>query len=166
MSRLCNVAYCRYNKTHVTMGHLCGRCKKYGHGDVECLNDGAIQCLYRMYNEDVVPNYMICTVADCMYKHFHTSAAHHCPICKERSAHTLTECPKNQQYLESISTYKLLCPICRADNIISIMNNKKILGLTDKCCVCMDNNVEVLLPNCFHCCLCLQCLKTIAGRHV
>ena len=34
----CKVLFCKYPKNHTTQGHLCMRCKKYGHGEIECKN--------------------------------------------------------------------------------------------------------------------------------
>ena len=34
----CKVAGCRHPHNHVTLGHLCGKCGKYGHGQMECGN--------------------------------------------------------------------------------------------------------------------------------
>lgn len=166
MNRLCNVAYCNFNDTHVTMGHRCGRCYNYGHGDAECRYSAAIQNLYRLYKDDVVPNNRICSVEDCKYKFLHTNAAHHCPICKKRDAHTLADCPQNKPSV-SVSTvvYNIKCPICRADNSVSVVQDKKILGLSDKCCICMDNSVEIMFPNCYHCCICLACLKKFDNKN-
>jgi hypothetical protein len=152
---LCKVAYCRFNKTHVTKGHKCGRCKRYGHGDAECNNIRAIQNL-RQYDEDVMPNNKICSVPDCRYYELHSTEAHHCPECQKREAHAESECPKNKPNTAIQNIYNVKCPVCRADN--PVVSTKKILGLTDTCCICMDNNVEILLPSCYHCCICLQCL--------
>ena len=166
MNRWCYAAYCRNNHSHVTMGHKCGRCGKYGHGDAECFNNHAIQRLYDLYKDDVMPNNKICSVEDCQYNHLHASSAHHCPNCKERVQHTLADCPKDkapvqQAAAQKLAVYNVKCPICRADNSVSIVNDKKILGLTDECCICASNSVEVLFPTCYHCCVCLACLKQL-----
>ena len=39
MAKFCFVEGCRYNHTHTTSGHLCGTCKNYGHGKIECKNN-------------------------------------------------------------------------------------------------------------------------------
>ncbi len=150
----CKVAYCRFSTTHVTKGHLCGNCRKYGHGDAECKRQNAINNL-RIYDDDVIPNNKICTVADCQNRELHTIDAHHCPVCLKRETHTINECPKNKPTERVIHNVK--CPICRSDN--PTVSTKKITGLTDKCCICIDNNVEILLPTCYHCCMCLACLE-------
>ena len=37
----CKVRNCRFPNSHVTKMHLCGKCKSYGHGNIEC--DSVIQ---------------------------------------------------------------------------------------------------------------------------
>ena len=32
----CKVLKCKFPSSHVTLGHKCGRCNKYGHGEIEC----------------------------------------------------------------------------------------------------------------------------------
>lgn len=178
----CKVAECRFNYSHVTSGHLCGRCASYGHGELECIYPSRKTRL-QSFLDDTLPNNMRCMVADCQYSHLHTTDAHHCPTCKRRQPHAVTNCPMNisnsiemngntvasninlvtNANVTSVQTDKCVthvkCPICRADNYGVSM--KKIMGLTvtDKCCICLENNVEILLPNCYHCCMCLECLK-------
>ena len=35
---ICKAINCRFKTTHITAGHKCGKCGKYGHGQVECGN--------------------------------------------------------------------------------------------------------------------------------
>lgn len=141
------VEECRYNTTHVSSGHKCGRCNRFGHGILECNNYTKLNLL-QPYLKDVLDNDKKCTVYDCMYSKFHTIDAHHCGCCKLRTTHSYRECPEN--------TKNIKCPICRVDNIIKF-SQKKIFGLTDKCSICLDNNVEILFPECSHCCICKDC---------
>jgi hypothetical protein len=152
----CKVAYCRFSSTHVTKGHKCGVCGKYGHGEIECRNARAKLNL-EMYRDDVLPNNKICTVTDCEFKSMHTTEAHHCPVCKMRDPHSLENCPSKLSSASVNTTYHMKCPVCRADN--SITNPKKIFGLKDECCICYENAVEVLFTSCYHCCICLECLQ-------
>ena len=32
----CNVKFCRFPSSHITLGHRCGICRRYGHGQLEC----------------------------------------------------------------------------------------------------------------------------------
>lgn len=162
-SPYCQVLQCRYSNTHTTKGHCCGRCGIYGHGEIECLQPWRKITLEQYYN-DVLPEDQLCTVDDCIFKQLHTTAAHHCPACKARSTHTVAECPitlsiqRTITQLPSQSTSKTInCPICRTENTIE--NPKKIFGLNDTCSICLDNNVEILLPECSHCCICKVCYE-------
>ena len=54
------------------------------------------------------------------------------------------------------------CPICRKD--IDVETVGPIFGSTDKCSVCLENNVEIYFPKCGHantCNICFETLKTI-----
>lgn len=148
----CKVAYCRFSHSHVTKGHKCGRCPQYGHGDAECRNQANIRILEN-YMNDILPIDKQCNVIDCKYKELHTSDAHHCPKCKKRVVHTILDCDQN------IETIFVKCPLCRKNNILS--KPKKIIGLSDKCCICLENSVEIDFPNCPHCCVCECCLHKI-----
>ena len=152
----CKVGYCRYNYTHVTKGHKCGRCGIYGHGDYECLHPRQIDMLI-MHHNDVLPDNMKCSVSDCIYKELHTVDAHHCSSCGRRTAHTLIQC--NPIVQNNNKTYYKKCPLCRTDN--TLVNPKKILGLSDKCSICMDDNVEILFPDCSHVCVCNKCFDKL-----
>ena len=69
-----------------------------------------------------------------------------CPVCAFKA----------KKELQELYTYNIKCPICRTDN--TIIDPKRILGLTDKCSICIHNNVEILFTSCYHCCVCLDCL--------
>ena len=153
MTSYCKVAFCRYSDTHVTKGHKCGRCGIYGHGDAECRGQRNIRLLDN-YLQEILPIEKQCLINDCLYKELHTIDAHHCPKCNKREKHPLSECGKKSDNLNTI--FNIKCPLCRTDNILN--NPKKIKGLTDKCSICIDNNVEILFPECYHCCVCYDCL--------
>jgi hypothetical protein len=147
--KYCKVSWCRFSETHVTKGHKCGVCKQYGHGEIECGSVFYINKL-KSYHTDILPAADQCTVTDCKYKEYHKNNAHHCPKCKERFAHTIAEC----------RTEKIVkCPICRMDNTIT--DPLKLFGLNDECVVCCDKNVQIVLPQCKHCCLCQECFDKI-----
>lgn len=141
----CKVAYCRFNWSHVTKGHKCGVCGHYGHGEIECYHTVQKNMLVR-YHTETLPDDKKCTVPDCEYKDYHTKDAHHCSKCKQRVAHSVAEC---------VTEKTIKCPICRTED--KIKNPTKIFGLTDKCAICLENNVEVFFTKCNHCCVCVQC---------
>jgi hypothetical protein len=145
------VSECRYNNTHTTPGHKCGRCGYFGHGLLECRSLIKRDKL-RPYLNDIIGGEERCTIIDCVRAMYHTVDAHHCDICKDRVKHSLFECPKRIK--------KINCPICRTENILS-NNPKKIYGLTDKCSICLDNPVEILFETCSHCCVCNDCFMKL-----
>lgn len=147
------VKECRYNMTHTTKGHKCGKCGGYGHGILECRNFSAKEQL-KIYFCDIVEPERRCDVPGCDYNQYHTRLAHVCPICDKREPHTKEECPLNPSRNE---TYSVTCPICKAENML--INPRKIYGISDECCICMDNKVDILLDTCNHCCVCLECVK-------
>jgi len=157
----CKVTQCRFAHSHCTRDHVCGTCLAKGHGEIECHHPGRRAFLLQFHNETLPPG-KHCTVSDCISKEYHSADAHHCSICKIRTQHASAECPQAQQQIQNTNTnimYHVSCPICRSDNTIT--NPKKILGLSDQCCICMSNNVEILFPNCYHVCVCLDCLKNL-----
>lgn len=85
----CKVKYCRFPNKHTTSGHQCGICKKFGHGQMECMDKNQINNL-KKYNHDKLPNNMQCTYIDCTHKHNHTSESHICSKCHRR--HFENEC--------------------------------------------------------------------------
>lgn len=148
----CKVGYCRFKFTHATKGHKCGKCNEYGHGDYECTHH-AVETLKQdleEYFNDVLPDNIQCTVADCSEKKYHTKEAHHCSHCGKREQHTIEQCSKLEQ------TYNVKCPDCRTEH-----NNIKIqkIFITSECKICLDNNIDVSLP-CGHC-YCMECFKSI-----
>ena len=49
------------------------------------------------------------------------------------------------------------CPICREEQpILEILDIK---GSSDKCCVCLDADIEVYFPKCKHANMCKLCLN-------
>jgi len=165
MTSYCKARWCRFSSSHTTKGHKCGRCGKYGHGDAECSNNYDIESLIPFHIE-TLPVELHCTVEDCNYKQYHTIDAHHCPVCKLRTTHTVANCPSTILSMTPTidtpppnKTYNIKCPMCREDNYISKLT--KLYCITDKCCICMENVVNVLLPNCGHCCICTTCLSTL-----
>lgn len=153
----CKVRNCRFSNTHVTKGHLCGKCKKYGHGEMEC-NSIEKKNDLAQYNIDVIPENLKCRFGGCLYKQYHTSQAHHCILCFNR-LHSIETCPKNPINSKP-KNIEVKCPLCKKENQIPKTQNK-IFGLSDSCVVCMNNTVDVFLPNCGHACLCQNCLKIL-----
>jgi len=139
------------------MGHLCGQCKHYGHGRIECNNHILIKNLKDISKNDVLPNSKYCTKQDCQYKHLHTTRAHHCSRCSQN--HSVKDCPLIDMRL-STDKYIVKCPLCKVLNEIN-KQQKKIYGSSDDCCICLSNKIEVYFPKCGHICVCLECLNKL-----
>jgi hypothetical protein len=152
----CKVFDCRYSNTHTTIAHKCGSCGLTGHGQTECGHSDKIKKLEKYYGDRIPKNYN-CLFSGCDKYFTHTSEAHCCSNCNER-LHGPNTCPKKQ-----IKNYKLKCPLCKTNNIVS-SKQTKILGLSESCCVCMDSNVNIFLPSCGHVCLCHNCMDKISEK--
>lgn len=90
----CLVRGCQYSHTHITSGHQCGKCKRFGHGQCECNNYQKIASLnnkQRIFNVKF-PTHLHCTIEDCRNKQNHSTNAHVCFGCKKRIAHKLSDC--------------------------------------------------------------------------
>jgi hypothetical protein len=148
----CKVKYCRYKNSHVTCNHLCGKCKQLGHGEVEC-NNYYLKNQLKKYLNDELPLDLQCSFAGCYTKNLHSIDAHHCTLCNDRY-HSKETCSK------SINEIKIICPLCKENNsFLSIQ--QKVYGIEDKCCICLDNNVNVYFPTCGHICICIECCNKI-----
>lgn len=51
------------------------------------------------------------------------------------------------------------CPICRTENLIDEVKN--IFGSTDKCSICLDENVSKFFGSCGHACTCANCFNQL-----
>ena len=66
---LCIVQGCRYPSVHVTKGHMCGSCRKYGHGRHEC---GKRDHMNTTNNDTtLLDDRDACTVPGCRYPRIH-----------------------------------------------------------------------------------------------
>jgi hypothetical protein len=79
----CKVNYCRFPGKHTTSGHQCGKCKKFGHGQTECMDSYKINEL-KKYHNDKLPDNLQCTNNNCDHRHNHTSDSHICSKCSKR----------------------------------------------------------------------------------
>jgi hypothetical protein len=140
---LCKCKNCNYPNAHTTAGHICGNCKKAGHGAVECNNENAKKLLIPFYNEQM-PKELWCTVQECRFPWSHSISSHR--FIKKNN--------NNIKYLQ------IKCPICTLDN--KVPHDQEIIkGLEEQCKVCFDSECHVLLPQCFHVCLCANCANKL-----
>tara|TARA_Y100000992_G_C21243697_1_gene482111 strand:+ start:621 stop:1082 length:462 start_codon:yes stop_codon:yes gene_type:complete len=148
----CKVKNCRYKYSHTTKGHKCGKCNKYGHGQVECNNENLKNELKEYYGECFSVEDQ-CSVLNCDYSKYHITEAHECSYCNV-IGHAEYECDINVNY------EKIICPICSKVNVIDD-KQRKIFGLEEKCKVCKDNTINIYFPECGHACLCDECFDQI-----
>ena len=153
----CHVKYCRFNNTHVTSQHKCGKCNQYGHGGAEC-NNLFLKDKLKKYINYILPFDKYCTFGGCQHQMYHTIDAHHCTLCNERY-HSKETC---NEYLKNVNI-KVQCPICKENNEFSY-NQKKVYGQDENCCICLSNKVEVFFPSCGHVCVCKDCCITMCKK--
>jgi hypothetical protein len=96
----CRVKKCRFSTSHITSGHLCGKCKKFGHGDIECGNLKKISDLQKESVNDKITDVNQCTLIECEYRWSHNTFAHHCQKCGERE-HCTSNCRSPHFVLQS-----------------------------------------------------------------
>jgi hypothetical protein len=149
---LCQVKYCRFRSSHVTCGHKCGKCGKYGHGQIECSDNQKINLLYK-YGGDIMSKNNRCTIVGCQRYWSHSNVAHHCSFCNGRE-HDRFKCPHIEMF------WKINCPICRLDNKVSF-KQKLIFGSLTNCCCCLSEKANVFFPECGHLCICKDCCKIL-----
>lgn len=133
----CKVFGCRHAETHVSLGHQCGVCKAFGHGQQEC---------YSL--TQILPQEKWCTVRGCQKRKLHTVEAHVCPDCNTRGERC------------SCQVISAKCPICRKENFYK-PEETKVFGIEQKCIVCGEKEIDTILPDCRHSCLCNSCLSRI-----
>jgi hypothetical protein len=157
METICKVYQCRYSNTHNTSYHLCGTCKQFGHGQLECNNTIYINQLKQNpdYNKSLnIENY--CTINDCKNKETHNILAHHCSFCLGN--HSNSECSYNKiKYLMKT----VLCPLCRVSNKIYNDTPINLFGVDTNCSICLANACNIILPDCRHVCLCSNCYQQL-----
>lgn len=89
----CQIPGCKFLTDHVTPGHTCYFCCKFGHGPRQCRNQRLISELAK-YNDDIMPETLQCEIAGCPTKHLHKTSGHPCSLCNH-AGHTEDACPAN-----------------------------------------------------------------------
>lgn len=145
----CRVLECRYKTTHITSGHYCGNCNKFGHGRLECNNDILIKRLQDISIKDELGENKHCDIKSCNNSWSHSRSSHHCVGCGKRGG-----CDECDEFLDTDHSYIIKCPICREYNVFDIIRK---VYVDSKCVVCMENNANVLFQNCSHICICNEC---------
>ena len=86
----CYVDCCKHPSDHTTEGHLCGKCKIYGHGFLECGDTTKIEELKKLYGGASFPYFLRCNVFGCERAYDHTNYSHNCSYCFEN--HSVLDC--------------------------------------------------------------------------
>ena len=151
---MCEVEGCRHKDTHTTSSHRCGKCHKYGHGQMECGKRHKIQSLQNFLSDELPPE-KYCAIPGCRYKKYHQTNTHHCNHCSQN--HSSNNCP-----IYGVNNNKVKCPLCRTDN--EFVNMKEQIKSSELCCVCLTNKVSRVLPKCKHTCLCNDCFTRLIQK--
>ncbi len=93
----CNITDCRFSLSHVSKGHQCGICKKFGHGQLECGNQVLIKNL-KIYDKDTLPDHLHCKRPYCVYPTLHTTSGHKCVLCND--FHSKYNCPTSPDFIK------------------------------------------------------------------
>lgn len=120
----CRVYGCRFNSYHTTVFHQCGKCKMFGHGQVECDDLDKKNVLKSFYNERM-PHYLFCTVTGCKKYDTHRTEGHCCCYCGKKSSH-LHNCPEN---IMPILSDPVFCGVDPRD--VALQQNLKNQTYTD-----------------------------------
>jgi hypothetical protein len=139
----CKVQDCRYPFGHVTKGHMCGTCRKFGHGQIECKNPDSKTYL-NQFNE-TLPDKKKCTINNCAYSDYHITEAHFCKKCRSFGH-------------DCNNIFEVECPVCREINKFD-KNPQKIFGISNQCPICVSNTIDMIFPKCSHACVCLECFE-------
>ena len=155
----CNVRQCRFPTTHVTMGHQCGRCNRYGHGQRECGNSSAMDTLYRTFGGDTIPTSVRCTRADCCFTQLHTLEGHKCNRCDRVGSNCV--CVRDPPAPPDLVLSNVCCPHCKQ---ASSVNLDRQVYTDTPCAICFeDTSQKVIFERCAHALICRQCAMRIAN---
>ena len=138
MATYCKVFRCRYPGSHLSCAHLCGTCKQFGHGQMECRRADRIAKLQALPVE-VFPALEHCKVKGCPTPSTHSSEAHHCSLCFGRG-HSPSNCPLADTPQVS-QTFP--CPFCRKE--VQILPTQPILfGMKGDCGICLTEKEDFM----------------------
>lgn len=149
----CRVRGCRHASTHVTMGHRCGACGRFGHGQLECLRRDRISELFDLYKDDRIST--PCDVSGCRAPWTHAAVAHHCDTCHARGG---CECSAPSSRAAASQSLSRRCPTCRQTSDVDV--SVSVFTGTD-CAVCLDAGPVVVFSTCRHATVCAACVERL-----
>ena len=138
----CRVRGCRHKFSHTTLGHECGNCHQYGHGQLECGWYDRIRRLRNLSFNDIIPNDECCKINNCIMPYTHYTSTHESGGYLPRSQNKITT----------------KCPTCRA---VSSVDLSLCLNTGNECIVCMTNNDIVVFSACKHANVCATCVTKL-----
>jgi hypothetical protein len=145
----CKVRGCHFLDTHTTVGHKCGSCNEYGHGQYECGCPDKIENLGK-FSSDIIPTYKQCDIVGCKYKWSHTFEAHTCYLCQQRG-HSSYDC-----HLRYRAVFRIQCPECSKHTTVPIWH-EPIKCVPIKCAKCDEIKFPMALA-CGDAPLCRECI--------
>lgn len=131
---------------HVTMGHRCGACGEFGHGQVECRRRASRDQLFMLYGADTLDAEHQCRVPFCPMKHLHRTESHICQTCGATIA-----CSCNSQHT-------CPCPSCKHMGTVDLSKKYYTGGA---CVVCFEDVVPMVSFPCGHTNVCLTCVTRL-----
>jgi hypothetical protein len=144
----CDVINCRYKHTHSTRHHFCKMCNKL-YPQCECTGS--------------LTNSYIDNLRQDMERHTDELQQllddHGVDLEDEKEMVILTASAPRRRLSQPTSYKHVKCPVCRAVNTIMSLDKCITYGLTQLCPICQEKEINVRLPDCFHACLCTDCLK-------
>jgi hypothetical protein len=158
MSIYCKAKHCRYSMHHTTAGHQCGVCHNYGHGQVECKDAARDQnCAI-----EPLPVHLQSQVFGCKRPTVHTTHSH----ISTRSSELTYDTTLRNFRIGNIQEKAVKCPLCRVENKYLVLESLKVFGISQKCVVCTENEIDTILPVCRHACFCKGCLEKSETKEV
>ena len=153
MTSYCEILGCKDRYSHVSSMHRCVKCKNFGHGIYDCLDQKSVKKANDLVDKKI-PTVFHCTKPECSNSWTHVTSYHICEYCGEN--HSITECNLIKSKKKPIC---LKCPLCRVDNTFT--SYMKVTGSDKICCICSDNVTNVYLPQCGHNIICYGCAERI-----
>lgn len=101
MSSYCKVKNCRFKYNHITSGHQCEKCLKYGHGVHECGSFNKISLLEDLSKNDKINKDNFCKIIGCKFYWTHNTDGHSCSICGAN--HSMLNCPNLNNIISQIN---------------------------------------------------------------
>lgn len=156
--RLCFVRGCNYPTTHVTLGHKCGTCFAFGHGQMECGNEAQQRSLFFGFCDDVMPDHEKCRVAGCSAPEMHATCAHHCACGRRGGGGPCCAVEVEETEGSARGVVMRTCPHCKQFGEVDL--DFEVYTGSD-CCVCYESRPLVVFRACRHAQVCVDCTRKL-----